>query len=168
MIIGIVAADNGWAIGKKNDLLYKLPADMQQFKALTMDGGVVAMGENTLLSFPHSKPLKDRINIVLCPEGHEYENCICYHSFDELTKDINIFSKRFDVYIIGGAMFYKSMLPLYDKIYVTKVDAKCEDATAYFPNLDEDENFVITRESDTIYDNGYNIKFVTYERKQNV
>lgn len=164
MIIGIVCCDNNWAIGKNNDLLYKLPADMQQFKQLTLDGGIVAMGENTLLSFPKSKPLKDRINIVLCPEGHEYEDCICYHSFEELTKDINIFSKRFDIYIVGGAMFYKSMLPLYDRIYVTKVDAATEDATVFFPNLDKEASFKISRESDTIYDNGYNIKFVTYER----
>lgn len=164
MICAIVAADNNWAIGKNNDLLYKLPADMQQFKQLTLDGGIVAMGENTLLSFPKSKPLKDRVNIVLCPEGHEYDNCICYHSFEELTKDINIFSKRFDIYIVGGAMFYKSMLPLYDRIYVTKVDAADTEATAFFPNLDTDSRFKISRESDTIFDNGYNIKFVTYER----
>lgn len=164
MICAIVAADNNWAIGKNNDLLYKLPADMQQFKQLTLDGGIVAMGENTLLSFPKSKPLKDRVNIVLCPEGHDYENCICYHSFDELIKDLKVMSKRFDVYIIGGAMFYKSMLPYYDRIYVTKVDATDPDATAFFPNLDNLLDFKIVRESDSIYDNGYNIKFVTYER----
>lgn len=165
MIIGIVAADLEWAIGKNNDLLYKLPTDMRHFKEKTLEGGIVVMGENTLLSFPHSKPLKDRVNIVLCPEGHEYKDCICYHSFEELIQDLKILSKRLDVYIIGGAMFYKSMLPLYDKIYVTKVDAECKDATAYFPNLDEDENFVITEESDMLHDNRYKIKFVTYTRR---
>lgn len=164
MIIGIVCCDNNFAIGKNNDLLYKLPADMQQFKQLTLDGGIVVMGENTLLSFPKSKPLKDRTNIVLCPEGHDYEDCICYHSFDELVKDLKVMSKRFDVYIVGGAMFYKSMLPYYDKIYVTKVDATDSEATAFFPNLDNLLDFKIVRESDSIYDNGYNIKFVTYER----
>lgn len=164
MICSIVVADNNWAIGKNNDLLYKLSADMQQFKQLTLDGGIVAMGENTLLSFPKSKPLKDRVNIVLCPEGHDYENCICYHSFDELIKDLKVMSKRFDVYIIGGAMFYKSMLPYCDRIYVTKVDATDPEATAFFPNLDNLVDFKIVMESDSIYDNGYNIKFVTYER----
>ena len=90
------------------------------------------MGENTLLSFPKAKPLKNRVNIVLCSEGHEYEDCICYHSFKDLVKDLKIISKKFDVYIIGDAMFYKSMLPFYDKIYLTKVNACYEDATAFF------------------------------------
>ena len=164
MICAIVAVDNNWAIGKNNDLLYKLSADMQQFKQLTIAGGIVAMGENTLLSFPKSKPLKNRINIVLCPEEHNYEDCICYHSFDELVEDLKVISKRFDIYIVGGAMFYKSMLPYCDRIYVTKVDATDPDATAFFPNLDNLVDFKIVMESDSIYDNGYNIKFVTYER----
>ena len=164
MICAIVAADNNWAIGKNNDLLYKLSADMQQFKQLTIDGGIVAMGENTLLSFPKSKPLKNRINIVLCPEEHNYEDGICYHSFDELVEDLKVISIRFDIYVVGGAMFYKSMLPYCDRIYVTKVDATDPEATAFFPNLDNLVDFKIVMESDSIYDNGYNIKFVTYER----
>lgn len=141
---------------------------MKHFRDLTLAGGIVAMGENTLLSFPKAKPLKNRINIVLCPEDHEYQDCICYHDFATLAKDLRVLSSKFDVYIIGGAMFYRSMLPYCDKIFLTKVDATCKDANAYFPNIDLDDNFAVTHESDTISDNGYSLKFVTYEKKVQV
>ncbi len=72
----IVCVDNNWAIGCSNDLLYHIPADMKHFKEKTM-GNVVVMGLATLLSFPNRKPLKDRVNIVLCDEpDFQCENTI--------------------------------------------------------------------------------------------
>ena len=82
-IIGIVCVDNKWNIGTNNDLLFHLKGDMKFFKEKTLNQ-TVCMGKNTLLSLPGSKPLKNRTNIVLCSEGHEYEGCICKHSFDEI------------------------------------------------------------------------------------
>lgn len=131
---------------------------------MTLECGIVAMGENTLLSFPNSKPLKNRVNIVLCPEGHDYDGCICYHDFDELVHDLQLLSTQHDIFIIGGAMFYKSMLPYCDNLYITKVDAACEDATAYFPNLDTNPSFKCDSSSDIIKDGEYNIKFLRYTR----
>ena len=60
----IVAVDKEWGIGKKNDLLFHLTKDLQYFKEKTLDK-VIVMGGNTLLSFPGSKPLPRRTNIVL-------------------------------------------------------------------------------------------------------
>ena len=60
----IVAVDRLWGIGKKNGLLFHLPEDLQYFKRITL-GKVIVMGGNTLLSFPGSKPLPGRTNIVL-------------------------------------------------------------------------------------------------------
>jgi dihydrofolate reductase len=134
---------------------------MKFFKAKTTNH-IVVMGENTLLSLPGSKPLKDRINIVLCPEGHKYDGCLCVHDFDELIAKLKICSV--DTYIIGGGMLYNSMLDYYDKVYVTKVDADGE-GTVFFPNLDENDNFELTERSDNIIDNGYLINFCTYERR---
>ena len=64
----IVAVDKKWGIGKNNDLLFSLPEDMKFFREKT-SGKTVCMGYNTLLSFPGSKPLKNRVNIVLAPDG---------------------------------------------------------------------------------------------------
>ena len=68
MIRAIVAVDEKWGIGKKNGLLFDLPLDMKFFRETT-SGKTVCMGYNTLLSFPNGKPLKNRKNIVICPDG---------------------------------------------------------------------------------------------------
>lgn len=163
MIIGIVAVDNKWGIGKKNGLLFHLPKDLAWFKAQTLDS-IVFCGYNTLLSFPGSKPLKHRSTICLCPEGIEREDCFCVHSFEDLIKLITELSKTQNVFIIGGGMLYKSMLPYYDEVLVTKVDADGE-AEVFFPNLDENTNFDGKPIGEHIQDEEYTIQFWTYKRK---
>ena len=101
----IVAVDKKWGIGKNNDLLFSLPEDMKFFREKT-SGKTVCMGYNTLLSFPGSKPLKNRVNIVLAPDGVERDDCIIVHTLEDLSKEVN---KYDDVFVIGGAMFYKTM-----------------------------------------------------------
>jgi len=167
MIKCIVCADNNWAIGKNNGLLYQLKEDMKHFQQSTIKYGenFIVMGENTFKSLPNSKPLKNRINIVLCKPESEYEDCICIHDFYKLVDFIKILAKTYTVWIIGGAMLYQSMLPFYDEIIVTKVDAQDSEATAYFPDLDElVDDFKIVEESKSFEDNGYNIRFVIYKR----
>ncbi|MBR3865016.1 MAG: dihydrofolate reductase [Clostridia bacterium] len=159
-MIAILHADKEWGIGKKNDLMFSLPLDMKFFKETTM-GKVVCMGYNTLLSLPNAKPLKNRTNILLCPNEIEIEGCICVHSVEELLSKVKNYPAD-DVFIIGGASVYKTLLPYCDKIYITKVNA-IGGAEVFFHNLDNDDNFVITSESNWINDNGYDIKFVTYK-----
>jgi dihydrofolate reductase len=160
MIKAIVCVDENWAIGKNNDLLFHLKKDMQFFKEKTTLS-IVVMGENTLLSLPGGKPLKNRINIVLCPEGHEYPGCVCFHDFDKLVTQLKALDC--DVYVIGGGMLYNSMLPYYDEVYVTKVKADGE-GTVFFPNLDDNLDFAVADISDDIEDGDYFINFYTYKR----
>lgn len=161
-IKAILHADKKWGIGKQNDLMFSLPLDMKFFRTTTK-GHSVALGENTLLSFPNSQPLKNRTNIVLSKE-HEYsfDNVINVHTFEDFIKVIKEHSLRDDVYIIGGASIYKQMLPYVDEVLLTKVDADGK-AEVFFPNLDEDENFKLVYESDPQIDNGYTIRFTTYQ-----
>lgn len=168
MINAIVCAGRNWEIGKKNGLLFNIKADMEFFKMNTK-GNIVVMGENTLLSFPGSKPLKDRVNIVLCPEGHEYKDCICFHDFEQLVNFVKIMSTTHSIWVIGGGMMYKSMLPYCDLVYVTKVDAEDKDATVFFPNLDEDKDFSCyslnhPSKDYFISEEGLKYKFMCYER----
>ncbi len=158
-IKAIVAVDKKWGIGKKNDLLFRLPLDMKYFREKT-DGKTVCMGYNTLLSFPGGKPLKNRKNIVICPEGVERDDVVIVHTLDEMLKTIA--AEENDVYVIGGAYFYKSMLPFCDEVLVTKVDADGE-AEVFFENLDERADFGLASESETFETNGYNIKFSVYK-----
>jgi len=170
-IIGIACVDLNWAIGKvdketgKGKLLYNLKQDMQFFTGMT-GNHIVAMGENTLLSLPGSKPLKHRVNLVLCQPGNQYDNCICAHSFEEMLDLIKHLATVQDVFIIGGGMFYKAMLPYYDYVYVTMVNNIDDEATVFFPNLDKDERFILEHLTKDFEEDGLQFKFLCYTRKQ--
>lgn len=159
-MIAILHADKKWGIGKKNDLMFRLPLDMKFFRETT-SGKIVCMGYNTLLSFPGSKPLKNRTNIVLCEDGLSPEGCIAVHSVHELLATVKQYNKD-DVFVIGGASVYRTLLPYCEKVYLTKVDAD-GGAEVFFPDLDKDENFVLVSESAPVDDNGYTIRFTTYQ-----
>ena len=66
------------------------------------------------------------------------------------------------IFIIGGAMLYKTMLPYCEKAYVTKVFANGE-ATLYFENLDISPDWTIESREDTVEDNGYTIQYYVYK-----
>ena len=162
MIISILNCDKEYGIGKKNGLLFTLKEDMAFFRKTTLNH-VVVMGENTLLSFPGSKPLKNRTNIVLSQDPtHNYEGVINVHTFEEMLQLLKKYSENEEVFIIGGASMYRQTLPYVDLVYLTKVDA-IGGAEVFFVNIDEDENFEKVSESETIKDGDYDIRFVTYK-----
>jgi dihydrofolate reductase len=154
----IVAVDKFWGIGKNNDLLFSIPEDMKFFRQTTL-GKVVVMGANTLRSFPNGNPLKNRTNLVLSTTLKR-DDCAVFDSLETLLKEIKKYPKD-EVYLIGGAKLYKTLLPYCDEALVTKVDA-IGGATVFFPNLDEDENFVCVDKGEPIDDNGYTIYFTRY------
>lgn len=156
----IVAVDKCWGIGKKNDLLFSLPEDMKFFRATT-SGKVVIMGSNTLKSFPGGNPLKNRTNIVLYPGGEKRDDCIIVDSMDELKSELKKYNPD-DVFVIGGAMFYKTMLPYCSEVFVTKVDAD-GGAEVFYENLDQLPNWSCVSVSDPVETNGYTIRFTTYK-----
>ncbi len=162
MIIGIVCVDRHFGIGKKNDLLFHLKKDMEFFKNTTMDS-IVFCGYNTLLSFPGSKPLKHRSTICLCPEEVERDDCFCIHDFNTAVKLVKELAKTKNVYVIGGAMLYKSMLPYYDEVYVNKVDAD-GDAEVFFPCLDAYDGMRLYQVFPEIEDEGYKTRLHVYAK----
>lgn len=165
MIISILSVDKKFGIGKNNDLLFHLPLDMKFFRETTK-GHTVFMGENTLLSFPNSKPLPNRKNVVLSQDvTHNYEGCENVHNFDEFVKILRNCGENEDVFVIGGASIYRQTLPFVDQVLLTKVDADGE-ATVFFPNLDEMSEWKCVEESEPVQDGEYIIRFCKYVRKQ--
>ncbi len=158
----IVCVDVKWGIGKKNDLLFSLKKDMAFFRAKTM-GKIVVMGGNTLLSFPGGKPLKNRTNIVIS-DVFTRDDCICVATLPELKAELKKYNTD-DVYVIGGAMMYRTMLEYCDTVYVTKVDAD-GGAEVFYPDLDQLPNWYVESTSDKEEDNGYTISFVTYKNTE--
>ena len=159
MIYAIVHADKEWGIGKGNDMMFSLPADMKFFRTTTM-GHTVVMGGNTLRSFPGQKPLKNRTNIVLS-RGTVRDDCVIVRDYDQLKNEMKQRENE-DIYVIGGGAIYKELLPYCHGALVTKVDA-VGGAEVFFPNLDEHPDFVCVDEGTPIDDNGYTIRFTTYK-----
>ncbi len=165
MIVGIVCVDEKWGIGKNNDLLFHLKKDMEFFRHETANS-VVFCGYNTLLSFPGSKPLKGRSTICLCPEEIDRDDCYCVHDFNNAVKLVKEIAKTRNVYVIGGAMLYKSMLPYYDEVYVNQVHAD-GDAEVFFPDLDENPDFKVYWADEIVQDGDYETQLVVYTRRTN-
>ena len=160
----IVAADQNWGIGKDNKLLVSIPADMKMFREET-SGKVVVMGRKTLESFPNGLPLKNRVNIVITKNpDYDAKGATVVHSIEEALEEVKKYPTE-DVYCIGGDSIYAQMLPYCDVAHVTKIDHEYE-ADAYFPNLDEMDDWYIAADSDeqTYFDLEY--QFLMYRRKK--
>ena len=159
----IVAVDNNWAIGNKNELLVRIPNDHKHFREETT-GKVVVLGRKTLETFPQGLPLKNRTNIILSRDPkYQVKDAVIVHSIEELLEELKKYNEE-DIYIIGGESIYRQMLPYCKVAHMTKIDREYE-ADTYFPNLDQDENWHITADSDeqTYFDIAY--QFLKYERK---
>lgn len=154
----ILHADREWGIGKKNGLMFSIPADMKFFRKTT-SGGVVVMGSNTLRSFPNGAPLKNRVNVVLSSRLQR-EDCTVVRNLSELKAELQKYPDL-PVWVIGGSAVYELLLPYCEKVLVTRVEAVGH-ADAFFPNLDENKNFALTVRGEAVEDNGYTIHFDEY------
>lgn len=134
MIVSIVVAiaENN-AIGKDNQLLWHLPADLKHFKDIT-SGHTVIMGRKTYDSI--GKPLPNRRNIVVTRNrelelpGTEITN--------SLEEALALCEGTEEIFIIGGAELYNRALAATNRIYLTKVHQTYE-ADTFFPEIDPAE-----------------------------
>lgn len=181
----IVCVNTKNAIGKGNDLMFKIPGDLRNFKLIT-DDHIVIMGRKTWDSLP-IKPLPNRTNIVVTSSGveydakdtnpHEFAKIIAgepdgsikfnsLHSALEFVNDMTFGESDEEVYIIGGGSIYKDILErdLVDKIYMTEVIDDSEGDT-YFPTLKE-EAWKLRFKTDPIVDSKTDLvyRFKIYER----
>ena len=158
----IAAVDKNWAIGKNNELLVRIPADQKFFRETTT-GKVVVMGRKTLESFPNGTPLKNRTNIVLTHDkNYDGKGAIVVNSLDQLHEELKKYPSE-DIFIIGGQKIYEQLVDECNVAHITKIEYEY-DADAYFPNLDEKEEWVITGDSEeqTYFDLEY--FFYRYEK----
>ena len=161
----IVAVDKNWAIGKDNRMMWSIPADMKFFRETTK-GNVVIMGRKTLESFPQGQPLKNRVNIVISRrKDYKVKGAVVVHSVEEAVETAVEESKKCGggIFVIGGESIYRAMLGYCDTAYVTKID-HAFDADTYFPDLDKDPEWKMTKisEEQTCFDLEY--YFTVYER----
>jgi len=158
-IIVAIAENNG--IGKNNDLLWHISADLKRFKQITLDHTVI-MGKNTYLSLP-VRPLKNRRNIVITdnPSDH-FDGCVTVFSVDEAIKNCN---ENEECFVIGGASIYRQFLKLADRLYLTRVN-RVFDADTFFPDIGEEEWELVSREiPEPDPQNDFTYEFIILKRK---
>lgn len=140
-IISLIAAmAENRVIGRNNGLPWRLSADLQHFKALTM-GKPMVMGRKTWESLPGVLPGREHI-VVTGDRRYRAEGCRVVHSIDEALEAV---AGVPEVMIVGGALFYRAMLPLAQRMYLTLVHAQVE-GDAWFPPYDERQWQEVERE----------------------
>lgn len=161
MVTIIAAVGRNRALGKNNDLIWHLPADLRRFKSLTR-GHHVIMGRKTYESL--GKPLPNRTNIVVSRnEDYEASGCVIVSSLEEALQEAK---SDPNPYILGGAEIYKQALPLCDLMDLTLVHEDFE-ADAFFPDFDESEWEMIGREDfKRDEENSYDYSFVQYKKRK--
>jgi dihydrofolate reductase len=125
----VVAISENNAIGKDNQLLWYLPADLKHFKNITT-GHTVIMGRKTYDSV--GKPLPNRRNIIITRQDIKIEGCEVVKSIEDA---LALCAGEQEVFIVGGAEIYKQAMHLTDRIYLTIVHQKF-DADSFFPEID--------------------------------
>lgn len=159
IVIVAALARNG-VIGRDNGLPWRLKADLQHFRALTM-GYPIIMGRNTWVSLGRALPGRRNMVVTRAPalqaEGAEV--------FDSPEAAVAAASEAERVFVIGGAQLYASMLPHADRLVLTEVWADVQGDT-HFPLLDR-YDFIEERrdprQADT--DNEFDFDFVEYRRR---
>lgn len=125
-------------LGKENELIWRIPADLKRVKELTM-GHPIIMGWNTYQSIGH--PLPGRTNIVISWSPVEIEGCTVSPSLTEALKTAHEIDTE-EIFIFGGASVYKEGISLTDRLYLTYIHATEEGADAFFPDYKEFTNVV--------------------------
>jgi dihydrofolate reductase len=137
LITLIVAAGEDDAIGRDNDLIWKLPQDMRFFKNTTW-GMPVAMGRKTFESMG-ARPLPGRFNIVISRQPNTTDDRLPDLRFVASLEAAIAWARETncrELFIAGGAEIYALAMPLADRILLTRVHARFPDADAHFRGFD--------------------------------
>jgi dihydrofolate reductase len=158
----IVAVSENEVIGKDNQLIWHLPADLKYFKSLTM-GHHMIMGRKTFESIGKALPGRTSVIITRNKNYAVPEGCIVTNSLEQAYK-IAEDNKDAEAFIIGGAEIFKQAESLCDKIYYTEVKARFDGDTFFY--LDKSKWKEVKRE-DHLKDekNKFDYSFLEYVRR---
>ena len=158
-IIAAIGLNN--ALGKDNDLIWHLPADLKRFKETT-SGFPIIMGRKTFESI--GRPLPNRTNIIVTRNAdYHQEGCIVKRSLKEAVESV---SNEENAFIIGGAQIYNQAIEygLADRLDITLLQESFE-ADVYFPEFDKMEWKLISREDfEKDEKNPHNYSFLQFKK----
>lgn len=158
--ISIVAAiDEQLGLGKDNQLLCHLPADLKHFKELTL-GKPIIMGRKTFESI--GKALPGRLNIVLSRHPVLAENILTVNSLKEALMAAN---QAPEVMVIGGAQLFEEALPMARMLHLTTIHHTFQ-ADVFFPVFSaSDWDCIEETRHDADGRNAFSMTFNTFVKK---
>ena len=154
----IVARSRNHVIGRDNQMPWKISADLQFFKRVTM-GHPVIMGRKTWESI--GRPLPGRRNIVVSRNAnYEATGGELVDSLDEALKSLGEFER---VFVIGGEQLFTQAFPKADRLYITEIDLDIDSGDTFFevPNVSDWKEVERTPGSE----GDITFSFITLERK---
>jgi dihydrofolate reductase len=158
----ITAMARNGVIGQDNRLPWRLPADLQHFKSLTL-GKPILMGRNTWESLPGILPGRRHI-VVTRNQGYQAPGADVVHSVEEALAAAE---GEPEIMIVGGSQFYAQMLPRADRLYLTLVDADVT-GDVHFPEIDWQQWQEVDRQAHSADEkNAYDYTFVNLVRRSN-
>ncbi len=159
-VISLIAAmAKNRAIGIENRLPWRLPADLQHFKRLTL-GKPILMGRRTWESLPGLLPQRPHI-VITRDTQYLAEGATVVHTIESALAAAGDVP---EVMVVGGAHFYQQMLPLADQLYLTEVEVDVK-GDAFFPEFDLSDWRLLSRETNQPDEkNGFAYTFLTYQR----
>jgi dihydrofolate reductase len=159
----VVARGANGTIGRSGAVPWRIPADMQHFRRVTM-GKPCIMGRKTWESLP-KKPLPGRTNIVITRDrAFAADGAVVAYSLDEALARAEEEAPQ-EVAVIGGADIYRQAVPHAGRVYLTEVHAEIEGDT-FMPPLDPTDWNEIAREHHRPANAGeFPYSFVTLERR---
>jgi len=163
MIKSIIAAkSNNNVIGKDNDLVWHMPADLKFFKNKTK-GHWVIMGRKTFESM--DGPLPNRTHIIITRQpDYQAEGCYIVNSVEDAFR-IAREQQLEQVFILGGAEIYALSMDKADQMYITEIKSTFEGDT-FFPEIDMTYWKEVNREEhDADEKNPYPYAFVEYRKR---
>lgn len=132
----VVAMADNRVIGRAGDLPWRIPADLKQFKRITM-GRPLVMGRKTFESI--GRPLPGRPNIVVTRDAsRRWDGVETVADVETALQRAETLAEQLDVpeiMVIGGAEIYQAVMPHADRIYLTQVHEVTEGDTV-FPAVD--------------------------------
>jgi dihydrofolate reductase len=154
-IIGIAAVAVNGVIGSDNDIPWRIPADWQRFKALTM-GNVLIMGRKTYDSI--GRPLPGRTTFVITRDRMwRGDGVRAVPDLDEAFDQAMLLNPE-AIFVAGGGEIYRAAWDRLTGLEITEVDQQ-PDGDVRFPEIDPDEWIEIEREP------GDGYSFVSYRRQ---
>nr|AIA13449.1 Dihydrofolate reductase [uncultured bacterium] len=160
----IAAIDEKNGLGKNNDLLFKIPGDMQRVRSLTT-GHPLVMGRKTFASLGRLLPQRSHVVITRDPSSLEtlsFQPEAVVSSLEEALEEVQKYPGAEEIFIFGGGQIFTEAIEkdLVDRLYLTLVKGEY-DADTFFPDYSAFTKVITSEEHE---EDGYSYMFLDLEK----